>query len=229
FTSEYGIPESLHPELPGPEEPIVKFPEGKVGVYTRGVVISTSRPLSRVVTGVTVRITTVRDLTGVVVVITTAVAATTTTTLAVTTGIPEFDFKVIDTKGAENYAADHLSRLENPYENVFDPKEINETFPLESLNKIAHQDPRSKTKEKTPKALMAIDGVGWDWSYMGNEGEDHALVDDGETPTEFALMANTENKVKEGVGYNAVPPAAADLYLSLKKDLSWTGLPRICG
>nr|GEV44093.1 reverse transcriptase domain-containing protein [Tanacetum cinerariifolium] len=53
----------------------------------------------------------------------------------------EFDFKVIDTKGAENYAADHLSRLENPYENIFDPKEINETFPLESLNKIAHQDP----------------------------------------------------------------------------------------
>nr|GEZ21705.1 reverse transcriptase domain-containing protein [Tanacetum cinerariifolium] len=53
----------------------------------------------------------------------------------------QFDFKVIDTKEAENYAADHLSRLENPYENVFDPKEINETFPLESLNKIAHQDP----------------------------------------------------------------------------------------
>nr|GEZ75101.1 reverse transcriptase domain-containing protein [Tanacetum cinerariifolium] len=49
--------------------------------------------------------------------------------------LQEFDFKVIDTRGAENYAADHLSRLENPYENVFDPKEINETFPLESLNK----------------------------------------------------------------------------------------------
>nr|GEV44948.1 retroelement Pol polyprotein-like [Tanacetum cinerariifolium] len=55
--------------------------------------------------------------------------------------LQEFDFKVIDTKGDENYAADHLSRLENPYENVFDPKEINETFPLESLNKISHQDP----------------------------------------------------------------------------------------
>nr|GFA36195.1 reverse transcriptase domain-containing protein [Tanacetum cinerariifolium] len=53
----------------------------------------------------------------------------------------EFDFKVIDTRGAENYAADHLSRLENPYENTFDPKEINETFPLESLNKVAHKDP----------------------------------------------------------------------------------------
>nr|GEX98609.1 reverse transcriptase domain-containing protein [Tanacetum cinerariifolium] len=49
--------------------------------------------------------------------------------------LSEFDFKVIDTRGAENYAADHLSCLENPYENVFDPKEINETFPLESLNK----------------------------------------------------------------------------------------------
>nr|GEX95175.1 reverse transcriptase domain-containing protein [Tanacetum cinerariifolium] len=55
--------------------------------------------------------------------------------------LQEFDFKVIDTKGAENYVANHLSRLEILYENVFDPKEINETFPLESLNKVAHQDP----------------------------------------------------------------------------------------
>nr|GFB55919.1 reverse transcriptase domain-containing protein [Tanacetum cinerariifolium] len=55
--------------------------------------------------------------------------------------LQEFDFKVIDTRGVENYVADHLSRLENPYENVFDPKEINETFPLESLNKVAHKDP----------------------------------------------------------------------------------------
>ncbi|GJR27230.1 reverse transcriptase domain-containing protein [Tanacetum coccineum] len=52
----------------------------------------------------------------------------------------EFDFKVIDTKGAENYAADHLSRLENPYENVFDPKDINETFPLETLNMVTSHD-----------------------------------------------------------------------------------------
>nr|GEZ09418.1 hypothetical protein [Tanacetum cinerariifolium] len=35
FTSEYGIPKTLHPELPGPEDRIVDFPEGKVGVYTR--------------------------------------------------------------------------------------------------------------------------------------------------------------------------------------------------
>nr|GEV10299.1 hypothetical protein [Tanacetum cinerariifolium] len=35
FTSEYGIPESLHHELPGPADPIAEFPEGKVGVYTK--------------------------------------------------------------------------------------------------------------------------------------------------------------------------------------------------
>nr|GEZ82565.1 reverse transcriptase domain-containing protein [Tanacetum cinerariifolium] len=50
--------------------------------------------------------------------------------------LQEFNFKVLDTKGAENLAADHLSRLENPYENVLDPKEINETFPLETLSMV---------------------------------------------------------------------------------------------
>nr|GEV92162.1 hypothetical protein [Tanacetum cinerariifolium] len=179
----------------------------------------------------------------------------------------------------------------------------------------------SKAKEQTLKELMAIDGVGWDWSYMANDEEDHAL--NAEAPTEFALMANTttKNKVfdnslwskdckknndslntqvksrlveykerevkyiekirtlefydegkveyietlknelethkqekevvdgklagllsasknldnliesqrsdksKEGLGYTAVPPPVAQLYLSPKKDLSWTGLP----
>nr|GEU75664.1 hypothetical protein [Tanacetum cinerariifolium] len=38
--------------------------------------------------------------------------------------------------GAETLMADHLSRLENPYENVLDPKEINETFPLETLSMV---------------------------------------------------------------------------------------------
>nr|GEY22946.1 reverse transcriptase domain-containing protein [Tanacetum cinerariifolium] len=42
----------------------------------------------------------------------------------------EFDFKVIDTHGAENYAADHLSRLKNPYENIFDPKRSTKPFLL---------------------------------------------------------------------------------------------------
>ncbi|GJX68302.1 reverse transcriptase domain-containing protein, partial [Tanacetum coccineum] len=50
--------------------------------------------------------------------------------------LQEFTFKVIDTKGAENLTADYLSRLENPYENVLDPKEVNEKFPLETLNMV---------------------------------------------------------------------------------------------
>nr|GFA37961.1 retrovirus-related Pol polyprotein from transposon 297 family [Tanacetum cinerariifolium] len=36
-------------------------------------------------------------------------------------------------------AADHLSRLENPYENVLDPKEINEKFPLETLSMVTYR------------------------------------------------------------------------------------------
>nr|GEZ87751.1 reverse transcriptase domain-containing protein [Tanacetum cinerariifolium] len=50
--------------------------------------------------------------------------------------LQEFDFDVIDRKGAENLATDHLSRLENPYENVLDPKKINEIFPLETLSMV---------------------------------------------------------------------------------------------
>ncbi|GJX21480.1 reverse transcriptase domain-containing protein [Tanacetum coccineum] len=50
--------------------------------------------------------------------------------------LQEFKFKVIDTKGAENLAVDHLSRLENPYENVLDPNKINEMFLLETLNMV---------------------------------------------------------------------------------------------
>nr|GFA65522.1 reverse transcriptase domain-containing protein [Tanacetum cinerariifolium] len=79
--------------------------------------------------------------------------------------LQEFDFKVIDTKGAENYAADHLLRLETPYKNVFDPKEINETFPLESLNKVAHQDPSTPwftdfANYHTGKFIIKVDPPG---------------------------------------------------------------------
>nr|GEV73407.1 hypothetical protein [Tanacetum cinerariifolium] len=51
--------------------------------------------------------------------------------------LQEFTFKVVDTKGVENLAVDNLSRLENPHQNVLDPKEINESFPLETLNLVS--------------------------------------------------------------------------------------------
>nr|GFC06211.1 retrovirus-related Pol polyprotein [Tanacetum cinerariifolium] len=51
--------------------------------------------------------------------------------------LQEFKFKVIDRKGDENLAADLHSRLENPPQNVLDLKEINESFPLETLNMVS--------------------------------------------------------------------------------------------
>nr|GEY01407.1 putative ribonuclease H-like domain-containing protein [Tanacetum cinerariifolium] len=52
-----------------------------------------------------------------------------------------------------------------------------------------------KEEEPAPKALMAIDRIGWDWSYMANEEENHALVADDEVPTEFDLMAKSSSSL----------------------------------
>ncbi|GKB02733.1 reverse transcriptase domain-containing protein [Tanacetum coccineum] len=57
--------------------------------------------------------------------------------LAVILLLQEFDVIICDKKGAENLAADHLSRLENPHEGDLEKKEINETFPLETLGIIS--------------------------------------------------------------------------------------------
>ncbi|GKB22719.1 reverse transcriptase domain-containing protein [Tanacetum coccineum] len=51
--------------------------------------------------------------------------------------LQEFDFNVVDTKGAENLTADHLSRLENPHKDVLENKNINEHFSLETLGVIS--------------------------------------------------------------------------------------------
>nr|GEW78099.1 copia protein [Tanacetum cinerariifolium] len=86
----------------------------------------------------------------------------------------------------------------------------------------------SKEEELAPKAPMAIDGVGWDWSYMANKEDNNALVAEEEAPTEFTLMAksssSSENENKKGLGYSVVPPHV-QVYFPPKKDISWTGLP----
>ncbi|GJU32588.1 reverse transcriptase domain-containing protein [Tanacetum coccineum] len=51
--------------------------------------------------------------------------------------LQEFDVIIRDKKGAENLAADHLSRLENPHQDKLENKEITETFPLETLGSVA--------------------------------------------------------------------------------------------
>ncbi|GJT45207.1 hypothetical protein Tco_0953922 [Tanacetum coccineum] len=50
--------------------------------------------------------------------------------------LQEFDVEIRDKKGAENLAADHLSRLENPHQSELEKKEITETFPLETLGMV---------------------------------------------------------------------------------------------
>nr|GEU61633.1 hypothetical protein [Tanacetum cinerariifolium] len=51
--------------------------------------------------------------------------------------LQEFDVIIRDKKGAENLAADHLSRLVNPHQDELEKKEITETFPLETLGLIS--------------------------------------------------------------------------------------------
>ncbi|GJR79455.1 reverse transcriptase domain-containing protein [Tanacetum coccineum] len=51
----------------------------------------------------------------------------------------EFDITILDKKGSENLADDHLSRLENPHKDVLKNKDINENFPLETLGVISSE------------------------------------------------------------------------------------------
>nr|GEV42711.1 hypothetical protein [Tanacetum cinerariifolium] len=54
-----------------------------------------------------------------------------------------------------------------------------------------------KVKELAPKAMIAINGIGWDWSYMAEEDDaskNHAfMADEEEVPTEYALMAKSSS------------------------------------
>nr|GFB23792.1 DNA-directed DNA polymerase [Tanacetum cinerariifolium] len=50
--------------------------------------------------------------------------------------LQEFDITILDKKGSENLAADHLSRLENPHQDVLENKDINKNFPLEILGSL---------------------------------------------------------------------------------------------
>nr|GEY81280.1 reverse transcriptase domain-containing protein [Tanacetum cinerariifolium] len=70
--------------------------------------------------------------------------------------LQEFKFKVIDTKGAENLPTDHLSRLENPYQSVLGPKEINKKFPIETLNMVSFRG-YSTRKPLTFSRLATMD------------------------------------------------------------------------
>nr|GEU52880.1 reverse transcriptase domain-containing protein [Tanacetum cinerariifolium] len=59
--------------------------------------------------------------------------------------------------GAENLAADHLSRLENPHQSVLNKKEINEMFPLEIVNVVSFRGDSSTPCRRCVHGQEAID------------------------------------------------------------------------
>nr|GEV98129.1 putative ribonuclease H-like domain-containing protein [Tanacetum cinerariifolium] len=149
------------------------------------------------------------------------------------------------------YIASQSNGSQIKYENInqIDEDDINEMDIKWNMALLS-----SKEEEPAPKALMAIDGVRWDWSYMANEEENHALVADDQAPTEFALMAksssSSENEKEKDVldsKLTGFESASKDLdtligsqrsdknkeglaYSAVpppppKKDMSWTGLP----
>nr|GEV06730.1 reverse transcriptase domain-containing protein [Tanacetum cinerariifolium] len=95
--------------------------------------------------------------------------------------LQEFTFKVIDIKGAENLATDHLSRLENPHQNVLDHKEINESFPLKTLNLVSTHGKISQRDEMPQNSIQVCEIFDvWGIDFMGpfpsSRGNKYILV-----------------------------------------------------
>nr|GEY26745.1 reverse transcriptase domain-containing protein [Tanacetum cinerariifolium] len=61
--------------------------------------------------------------------------------------LQEFDIIIRDKKGTENLAADHLSRHKNPHKHVFENKDINENFPLKTLDGMSSQQKKKFFKD----------------------------------------------------------------------------------
>ncbi|GJV58600.1 reverse transcriptase domain-containing protein [Tanacetum coccineum] len=76
--------------------------------------------------------------------------------------LQEFKFKVIDTKGAENLSADHLPRLENPYENVLDPKEVMD-IQEKDKNKSQIEKAEHENGKSVKKSQVKVNPGKWIW------------------------------------------------------------------
>ncbi|GJV96538.1 reverse transcriptase domain-containing protein [Tanacetum coccineum] len=80
--------------------------------------------------------------------------------------LQEFDVIIHDKKGAENLAGDHLSRHENPYQDVLENKEITETFPLETLGKTRNVMKCPKMQFNYARSLTYGASISWDHSPL---------------------------------------------------------------
>nr|GEV88975.1 retrotransposon protein, putative, Ty1-copia subclass [Tanacetum cinerariifolium] len=118
--------------------------------------------------------------------------------------------KVPTVQGASTASA-QISTVSTDIDDVdIEEMDIKWNLALLSMGLIECRSPRSqdrgkresyknypKVEEPARKAMIAIDGIGWDWSYMAEEdkaSKNHGLVtDEEEVPTEYALMAKSSS------------------------------------
>nr|GEU65387.1 reverse transcriptase domain-containing protein [Tanacetum cinerariifolium] len=72
--------------------------------------------------------------------------------------LQEFNVIIRDKKGAENLAADHLSRLENPHQSDLEKKEIKKIFPLETLRMVTFRGD-SSTSWAVPRIILMTKAI----------------------------------------------------------------------
>nr|GEW26758.1 hypothetical protein [Tanacetum cinerariifolium] len=123
------------------------------------------------------------------------------------------------------YMASQLNGFHIKYEDITqidedDIEEMDIKWNMALLSMRADRAPRSqdrgkresykqgpKEEESAPKALMAIDGIGWDWSYMAR------------------CRVKDQIRARRVLDTMQFLPPPAQVYLPPKKDLSWIGLP----
>nr|GEX00426.1 reverse transcriptase domain-containing protein [Tanacetum cinerariifolium] len=76
---------------------------------------------------------------------------------------------------AENLAADHLSRIENPHQGDLEKKEINETFPFETLGMIFIHDEMPQNAIQVCE-IFDVWGIDFMGPFLSSRGNKYILV-----------------------------------------------------
>ncbi|GJV91219.1 reverse transcriptase domain-containing protein [Tanacetum coccineum] len=121
--------------------------------------------------------------------------------------LQEFNIEIRDKKGAENLAADHLSRLENPYQGNRVGMEINDNFLHESLNKISlnPDDEPSMTPISFGFVLIRSFGGVWTGKKLWIFFKLATMVPPGDIMARTTPPRKFSTPVSSGPPYTAMP------------------------